>query len=294
MRRRQGRWAAGTIAVAVLALAGGSVSYTRQAIDLKVVFDGGYIYHTGSGRLVEVKTLQKRGHPLRIKLEAGTWSLGGISEFRLSNAKLEIWPDGTAPTEVKPTLPPHTAQPGCNMAADRKNPNNLYFLPNLAEAAKGMGTAMRRNPAPQRGSNVILTGGGALSIRSVAGCVEYRTANGAPYGDKRSMASGQGGVVYDWRVPSARTITLRITPDGGTPFNVVVTPAGGKIDLRVGDLEMVRPMPKPPYKIAHFDAFDDAFAMIDEKKRVSLFWLSSYEDSPGIDCPSGGDPEPWP
>ncbi len=295
MNRSRMRVAAGLTIVTAVSLAAGLPARSEQnPIDFELVFDGGYVYNLGAASFVEVKTLERGNHPLRIKLERGQWSLGGISDFRLHDADLEFWPDGAAPSQVKPGLPPNNARTDCDSALDRMNPNNLYFLPNLAEVANGMGTNMRRRPAPRRGSSLKLTGGGDLSIRSVSGCVEYRKPNNVDrYGNRRSMASGQGGVAYNWRLPSARNITLRVV-SGGTTFNVVVTPVGNRIQLRIGDLATPGPMSGTAHKIDHFRSFDDAFSTIDEARRLSLWWVFGYEDSPGIDCPSGGDPEPWP
>ena len=293
-------WRRTVVSVGVMATAGVAIVATlsarraQAAFDLEVVFDGGYIYNLAGDKLVEVKTLAKGAHPMRVRIEKGSPDVG-INEFRLSGATLDLWPDGTAPTRVMPKLPPNNpGQTGCDSAVDQKNPNNLLFLPNLKEAADGMGTRMKRNPKPARAGSVILTGGGEIAIREVAGCVEYRGPDDTTvYGTKRSMASGIEGVVYRWRVPAARTLTLRIAPDMGSPLTVVVTPDGGSIRLHVGSFEAAT-MRTGPYKIAHFTSFDDAFESIAANKRLNLWWVAGYQKSPGIDCPSGGDPEPWP
>ena len=263
----------------------------QAAIDLEITFDGGYVYNTGAKEFVEVKTLQKGGHPMRVQLDRGRWSPGGISDLRLKDATVELWPDGKPPAKSRPALPPYTAKPGCDQS-DRKTPNNLFFLPNLAEPAKLMETRLRRGPAPTRTASIMLTGGGELRIRQVGGCIEYRNASGVP-GEPRSMASGVGGVVYTWQMP-AKTLTLHITPDGGTPLDIVVSPVAGRIELRVGTLWKAHPLGKAPYRIAEFSSFDDVFGNIDEPKRVTMWWRFGFEVSPGIDCPSGADPDPWP
>ena len=250
-RNRHARLAAGATIVTAVALATALKVRSEQAsIDFRIVFDGGYVYNLGAERFIEIKSLDKGGHPLRIKLDRGQWSLGGIDEFKVHDADVGFWPDGNAPADMKPTLPPSTRQTGCDPDVDRKNPNNLFFLPDLGEPAKGMGTTMRRRPSPKRAASVFLKGGGTVSIRSVSGCVEYRKPNGEAYGEKRSMASGLGGVLYDWRV-QATSITLRIA-SGGTTFNVVVKPDGNRIQLRIGDHETPPPMGMGPYKLKHF------------------------------------------
>ena len=305
MDPKHARRAAGvTLVVAVSLVAGARARSEQNAIDFEIFFDGGYIYHLGTDankdKFIDVKTLaavpDPPQHPLRVKLVTGKWPLSGIDEIKLDDADVQFWPNGTAPTMVKPGLPPNKPRPGCDPSdSSAANVNNLYFLPDLKEAATGMGTSLKRNPAPKRGASVRLTGGGDLSIREVAGCVQYKKHDGTPYGDKRSMASGLGGVAYKWRVAAAQNITVRISPpNNGTPFNVAVTPVGNRVELRVGSFEPNHPMPAAPYVLSHFRSFDGAFTAIGQDRRISLWWLTAYQKSPGIDCPSGADPDPWP
>jgi hypothetical protein len=283
-------------------LAAASISGERvnQAkIDLSIGFDGGYIYNLNGDKFVEVKTLKKGLHPMRIRILEGTSDLG-ISEFRLMDATLELLPDGAAPQRAMPKLPPlDLAQTDCDPKRDQKSPNNLLFLPNLGVVAGEMGTTLKRGGSgskkePDSAGGIVLTGGGELKIREVGGCVEFRRPNGTVFGKPRSMASGVDGVRYEWPT-NGQSLTLRITSDGGKVTNIVVVPSSNnRIRLGVGSFDAPPALAPAPYKLAHFTSFDDAFSAVDETKRLSLFWTQSYSKSPGIDCPSGGDPEPWP
>jgi hypothetical protein len=293
--------------------AGGTLglnAWTAQSgYDVEVLFDGGYVYNLGALKFVEVKTLSHGHHPMRVRIDAGTIEEGGLNEFRLNNAKLELRPNGNAPAEVKPKLPPTRAeQTGCKASdnASEDSRNNRLFLPNLRTAADKMEGKLKRGRSPEKPSkegSIILTGGGEIRINELGGCVEYRTADGVT-GPQHSMASGIGGIVYRWSVADASYLTLRITDTKQKMIDLKITPGNSRmflsgkkvIRLLVGSFETVHAA-EAPHEIGHFrTAFDDAFENVNEAKRVSLWWLGAYasQRSPGIDCPSGDDPDPWP
>jgi hypothetical protein len=290
---------------AALGLAARSV---QSGYDVEVWFDGGYVYNLGADKFVEVKTLSHGHHPMRVRIEAGMVEEGGLNEFRLNNATLELRPNGRAAGKVKPKLPPlRKEQTECKDTDNESSysRNNLLFLPDLRIAADKMEGKLKRGvktETPSKEGSIILTGGGEIQIAELGGCVEYRTADGT-IGPRHSMASGVGGIVYKWPVEDASYLTLRITDSNKKAVDLKVTAGNSRvfmpgkkvIRLLVGSFDTAHPK-EAPYEIDHFRSFDDAFENVKEAKRVSLWWIGAHTNkrSPGIDCPSGGDPDPWP
>lgn len=261
-------------------------SKIQGPIKLQVLFDGGYLFDLSGKTAVNVDALKGANYPMKVRV----LTTSGSPEFEVLNGTLKILPDGAAASAVKPVLPPYqNTQTGCN-ANDQFNPNNELFIPNLSDVANEMGTTIKSSLDPR--ATFALTGGGEISVRQVGGCVQFRgDASGAYLGEKRSMASGLGGIMYEWRNIAFSYVRLQVEPfNGGNAMIKDITPNGNNvIVLRVSSFENPpSSYPTPPYRIDHFKAhFDDAFDTINGDKRISLWWLGPYLTSPGIDCPPG-------
>jgi len=291
--REAAKWTFGlAIAVIIGVIAGRLIFFKALVvpppITLQVVFDGGYTFDFTGSDAVNVHALTKASYPMKVKLMTTT----GTPEIDVTGYTLAILPDGTAPARSKPGLPPSDpTQVGCDGTNDQIKVNNRLFIPDLADIASRMGTTIKS--ALDRAATFELTGGGALSVRRVGGCVEYRDVKNDPISalPKRSMASGIGGIMFEWPHVASQKIVLQRTPlGGGPPLLTDVTPdASNLILIRASSFGLSSNTAGAPHLIAHFkDHFDDAFTTIDETKRISLFWLGTYLVSPGIDCPPGG------
>ena len=212
-----------------------------------------------------------------------------VPEPSLDGFTVTLRPDGAVPRATKPRVPPLDAQATGCADMDRKlpNKNNRLFIPNLDEAAVAMGTVVRKDAAM---SATIRLTGGELSVDDLGGCVEYRRPDGTAVQPKHSMASGIEGILYEWRgLPATSVMLVRTDAAGVEKADALRPNANGLIVLRVSSFAASAMSRLAPYAIAHFKAhFDGAFKTIDERRRVSLWWLETYKTSPGIDCPPGG------
>ncbi|HZP48960.1 MAG TPA: hypothetical protein VFB07_10515 [Vicinamibacterales bacterium] len=262
-------------------------------IRLEVDFDGGYVFDLDNDpNAVDVYALTKAHYPMKVYV-GPTGSMIDLEGYALA-----FLPDGAAPSSSKPAIPPDDeTRVNCNTDPndpmnDIKNSNNRLFIPNLVDVGKRMGTTVK-NPLDVAAS-LQLTGGGRLYVDVLAGCVEYRDPEGhqIPGSQPRSMASGISGIVFEWPHAAWNKIVLQRTPlKGGTPLLTDVAPdKNGEIRLMISSFQLPTGVPPPlPYRIEHFkEHFDDAFGTVDEKKRISLWFLRNYLTSPGIDCPGGG------
>jgi hypothetical protein len=255
--------------------------------DLQVYFDGGYYFDFSKTDSVDVYALRKANFPMKLQV----MTTPGSVPLDLTGFALSLLPDGTPPKPVKPGVPPYDErQTGCG-DSDQNNPNNRLFLPSLAEVAARTGAKIKSRL--DAATAFHLTGGGAVTIRQLGGCVEFRDAQNTPWGPKRSMVSGIGGMLYEWPKVSGSSLTLDWQPLPGTSgsgASMLARPdASGIIQLRISTFPAEDPPPPPaPFEITHFkDHFADAFENLDLKK-FSLYWLGQYLTSPGIDCPFGG------
>jgi len=257
-------------------------------ITLKIAFDGGYTFDFERSDAVNVDALTKANYPMKVRV----LTTSGMSDIDMTGYKLSLLPDGSAPSRSKPALPPDDpTQVGCTVETDVMKKNNRLFIPNLADVATRMGTTIKSNR--DIAATVELTGGGELSVDELGGCVQFYDQMNQPINalPKRSMASGIGGIVFEWPHIAWQKVVLQQTPlGGGTPILTDITPnASNVIILRVSSFAAPTTTAPAPHLITHFkDHFDDVFTAINESKRISLWWLGTYLTSPGIDCPGGG------
>jgi hypothetical protein len=253
-------------------------------LTIQVYFDGGYLFDLSRSDAFDVYSLNEANYPMLMQVGASD----GSPQLKLAGSTVTLRLDTKDPTPLKPGIPPYDRkQTGCT-SGDSLARNNLLFIPNLAEAATGMGTKVKAVASVTRYAGLHLTGGGELSVIALGGCVEYRDPGNNPVGAKRSMASGIQGLMYEWRDTGASTLTIVQTDAGGKETPTEATPnANGLVVLYVSSF-MKGIKNDEPHRIDHFkDHFDGVFDTIDEKKRISLWWLGSYLVSPGIDCPPG-------
>lgn len=283
-------WAVSLVVVALLGAFVGR--YLAQhapppPVSLRIGFDGGYVFDFDQPDAVNVAALRKANYPMKLRVV----SPKGIPDIDLTGYTASLLPDGSAPSRVQPILPPSDpTQINCDKANDVANMNNRFFIPDLKDVASRMGTALKANP--DVAATFELTGGGAISVSQLGGCVQYRDAEDHDIADlpSRAMVSGIGGVAFDWQHIAQNKVVLQLkAADGTTKSTDIVPGADQQIVLRVSAFEAAQTLDNNPHKIAHFkDHFDDAFGTIAANKRISLWWLGTYIDSPGIDCPTGG------
>jgi len=274
------------IAVGAFVLVGGAVD-TRTAaptLTLQIYFDGGYYFDLSQPDTVAVHALKSANLPMIARIVTD-----GSRYLPPGGFTVTLRPDGAVPRATKPRVPPLDAQATGCADMDRKlpNKNNRLFIPNLDEAAVAMGTVVRKDAAM---SATIRLTGGELSVDDLGGCVEYRRPDGTAVQPKHSMASGIEGILYEWRgLPATSVMLVRTDAAGVEKADALRPNANGLIVLRVSSFAASAMSRLAPYAIAHFKAhFDGAFKTIDERRRVSLWWLETYKTSPGIDCPPGG------
>jgi len=297
MKRTYLVWIAALIGAAVAGFVIGSKHGPvplLQKFDLQVYFDGGYMFDFSQADTVDVYALRKANLPMKVQV----MTTPGSVPLDLTGYALSLLPDGAPPKPAKPDVPPlDPNQTGCN-DSDKMNPNNRLFLPNLIDVATHEGAKIKR---PIDAATVFhLTGGGAVSIRQLGGCVEFRDGKDQPWvkeqrRSQRSMVSGIGGMLYKWTSVSGTSLTLKWQPLPGTTASgasMLARPdSSGIVQLRISTFPSEEPPPAPaPFAIQHFkDHFGDAWENIDLTK-FNLWWLGPYLDSPGIDCPFGGFP----
>jgi hypothetical protein len=273
------------------------------SITLRIKFDGGFAFDhlapLDTSDAVEVLAL--KNVPMKLR------PAGSAQEYVIDGYKVSILPDGIPPgRRSRPVVPPaRSGQVDCTTDAqgdwnDNKTPasrNNQLFIPDLADAAARMGTSLKDQLEPA--AQIELTGGGTVSVNKLGGCVEYRDKSGSSISNtKHSMASGVEGILFEWPNVARRKVVLDWTPITGgwvpgpkPPLSQTeLTPdANGEIVLNVYAYDPSSKVDPTQHPIGHFkDHFDDAFTSPPtDEKRISLWWLASYVNSPGIDCPSG-------
>ncbi len=258
-----------------------SAAAAPPKLTLVVSFDGGYLYDFSQADTIDVHSLQAANYKMTARIVSDN-----NRDVPLDGFTATFRPDGAAPAARKPGVPPLDASATDCKDADKTNPNNRFFIPNLDEVAAAMGTTVRTE-AP-KAATMRLGGGGALAVHAVGGCVEFRHPNGSAFGAPRSMASGIEGIEYEWRDISASSVTLVRTNAAGVEQLEVLKPNNSQIVIRVSAAFGAGTTDPNPHAIGHFKAhFDDAFKHIDETKRISLWWSKQYLVSPGIDCPPG-------
>jgi hypothetical protein len=255
--------------------------------DLQVYFDGGYMFDFSQADKVDVYALGKAGLPMKVQVR----STQGSPPMDMTGFALSLLPDGAPPKPAKPDIPPlDPTQTGCK-DGDQSNSNNRLFLPSLTEVATHEHAKLK---SPIDAATVFhLTGGGAVTLRQLGGCVRFEDASGKEWGPQRSMVSGIGGVLYEWPSVSGTSLTLQWQPLPGTNGSgssmLAIPDASGIVQLRISTFpDHIPPPPPDGSEIVHFkDHFADAFDNLDLTK-FKLIWRGTYLDSPGIDCPGGG------
>lgn len=260
-----------------------------NGVQLTLMFDGGFVFSKKDTQLL-VGTVDTANHPLKVRQLTGS-GLG--NDLDISGGRLlRILPDGADVLETLPGLPGYDkTQVDC---ADKDQlpgwRNNMLFMPSLKEAATvmGGGTAVKRD-IPYDG-HIVLTGGGALYIRRLGGCVVLQNAQGRPI-SKKSMASGEAGIAYTWVIPAASTVQLRRLKNGTADGTYNLAPTAGGITLHVSSTFGTGSTPTEGQPIAHYPHFKHAYDHYDPNKQPKLIWFKTYFTSPGVDCPPAGD---WP
>jgi hypothetical protein len=274
------------IAVAIVSTASGlaclqATPSQGAGYTLRVAFDGGYVFDFGQPQSIDVFALKDASLPLKAEIERTK-----IPRIDLQGAVLTFEPEGKAPAPMKPGIPPKGDRPTtCDRDADTRQPNNMYFIPSLPDVAARMKTTIK--PSAERYGSIHLTGGGAVSVATLGGCVEYR--DGAQI-EQRSIASGIRGIVYQWPHVPGTFLQLRIQPTAGGPATLYKTSPDqdGNITLHVTSF-----LPPPSdgghvHDLADFwKHFGPIFNSTATPGRFSLSWARAYDRSPGIDCPPG-------
>jgi hypothetical protein len=264
---------------------------SATGIRLTILFDGGFLYSLNRKDQVDVGTVDKGNHPLKVKQITGT----GISgELPLNDTIVSLLPNGEKPLPIKPGIPKYIPLGTQCADSDRTpaNRNNLWFLPNLVEAASAMETTIKYNGGdklPYQG-NIELMGGGALYVLKLGGCVELKKADTTQV-SKKSMVSGEQGMAYSWDIPDATMLVLRVARGGGGHTDYTLKADNNdELVLWVSStftLGNVNTMPGNP--IAHYKHFNAAYNGVAAEKQANLIFDKQYFTSPGIDCPPGGD-----